>query len=275
MRGTTRLFSVRLAAPSPGVRVLGSLVLTGGLIVAICLVVDDPGSRIPLCMAATLPAYLTARRLRAVTKGLDPGRGVEPGRGGTVGPRWDVGPNEAARVSWIECLLIGLVVFGVVGTAGTLLVLGGVIGYLHTDAELWEGLDPRALGCGVAAATIAGAVAWRMVVATTAAGPRQGARAGLVTGLVAHPLACLMFAGAMLAGTRMPRGQSVGSWAVALALATAWLTAMSLGVLGWISAPLGALLGSLTVGLRRALVPRANGTPGDGRTAIEESGPGR
>jgi hypothetical protein len=177
---------------------------------------------------------------------------------------------EARRVTWAECLLIGIGVFGVFGALGTVILLDVLINYLRTDTNLWEEIDPRIVACAAVAAAITGTVIWRVVVATTEAAPRRGARAGLLVGIVTHPLCSLGFSAYILARSPLPGRPPISSLIFSLVFTTTWLTVTSLGVLGWISAPLGALLGYLTVCLRAAIVPRSGGKPEQDRGSVDE-----
>jgi hypothetical protein len=85
-------------------------------------------------------------------------------------------------------MIVGVHSFGVVGTSALLALLGGFIAYFRTDTDFWRDLDPAVAICAASAATVSGAVSWRLVVATNEARRWTGAVAGLVVGIVAHPL---------------------------------------------------------------------------------------
>jgi Na+/proline symporter len=163
------------------------------------------------------------------------------------------------KASWGECLVVGLVGFGALGTAGTLALLAALVAYLRDDTGLWEGLNFDLVACAVAAAAVAGAVAWRVVEAPDATPGRRGARAGLIAGLAAHPLCWLLFGAQGLARGRFPSGSPEQVAATFFVLL--WPLAASLGALGWISAPLGAVIGYLAAALTSSTVtgPGAKG----------------
>jgi hypothetical protein len=150
-----------------------------------------------------------------------------------------------ANVTWTECVIVGVLVFGVVGTGSLLVLLGGFIAYLRTDTNFWRDLDLALVICAASAAAVSGIASWRLVVATNEARRRTGALAGLGVGIVVHPLCWLLYFAYGAA-----RGQFPVDNPLTVVAGAALLTISSLGLLGWISAPLGALLGFLVVALK-------------------------
>ena len=49
------------------------------------------------------------------------------------------------NVTWTECMIVGVLVFGVVGTSALLALLGGFIAYIRTDTDFWRDLDNWAM----------------------------------------------------------------------------------------------------------------------------------
>jgi hypothetical protein len=154
-----------------------------------------------------------------------------------------------ANVTWTECVIVGVLVFGVVGTSTLLALLGGFIAYLRADTDFWRDLDPAVVICAATAAAVSGTASWRLVVATNEARRWTGALAGLGVGIVAHPLCWLLYFAYGAA-----RGQFPVDNPLKIVAAATLLTIPSLGLLGLISAPLGALLGYLAMGLKSTRV---------------------
>jgi hypothetical protein len=140
--------------------------------------------------------------------------------------------------SWGASLLVGLVGFGILGTAGVLALAAGCLAYLRDDRGLWEDLNPDLVACAGAAAGVA---AWRFVAGPAGSPLCRGARAGLIAGLAAHPLCWLLYGAQGLARGQFAVGGPAGLAMFFLLLL--WPTAATLGALGWISGPLGALIG--------------------------------
>src|SRR5271166_5420122 len=157
-------------------------------------------------------------------------------------------PEVGTRVSWTECLVVGIVVFGLVGTGGVLLLLAGVVSFIRSDTRFWDavkGTDPSVVACAATAAAIVGVAAWRAMVATTDSGARHGAAAGFVVGLAAHPVGWVLYLIVHVLREPIPAGQSVYAMAFGVAAMTVTFTFSSLVFLGWMSAPLFAALGYL------------------------------
>lgn len=159
--------------------------------------------------------------------------------------------SEPAPPSPGECLLAGLV-FGLVGTAGLLLIFGGLIVFIRSDTSFRDylrELDPTIVTCACLAASITGASAWRRIVPKDS-GPRRGALAGLVVGVAAHPvfwgLTCLF--GAATDPNR------AGIFLAGIPFAFMFGCFSSLGMAGWVTAPLGGFLGALVVVVKSLLV---------------------
>src|SRR4051812_43857389 len=88
-----------------------------------------------------------------------------------------------AKVNWTECVIVGVLVFGVVGTSALLAVLGGLIAYIRSDTVFWRDLDPAVVICAASAAAVSGTVSWRLIVAPNEASRWTGLRAGLLVGI--------------------------------------------------------------------------------------------
>jgi hypothetical protein len=166
----------------------------------------------------------------------------------------------ANRVSWMECLLVGVFVFGIAGTGGVLLMLDGLVRFVRSGESVWDGLDPTVVGFAVMAASLSGVVAWRVIVATKDSPPRRGTLAGLFVGIVAHPLCWFLVFGYQIARDPSLRSQSLQDVVFNLTFMTLWATTSSFGILGWISSPLGAMLGYLMkrINRRRGIVQTAS-----------------
>jgi hypothetical protein len=95
-------------------------------------------------------------------------------------------------------------------------------------------------------------VAWRLVVAAGGARRWTGAVAGLVVGIIAHPLGWLFYAAYGAVRGRLPVDHPLDVVAAATVLSLP-----SIGLLGWISAPLGALFGYLVLSLKAARARRS------------------
>jgi hypothetical protein len=153
----------------------------------------------------------------------------------------------ATRVSWTECLLTGLLVFGLVGTGGLLLLIMGLVYLIRPDAGTpgTFSFDPSVVAFATVAATLAGAAAWRLIVARSDCPPWRGAVAGLVVGFVAHPLCWFLMILYQTACDPSLRRASAHDVLFNLVFVTSWTSFASLGLVGWISMPLGAALGYL------------------------------
>src|SRR4051794_31608479 len=168
------------------------------------------------------------------------------------------------KVSWLESLLVGLLVFGVIATGSSLALLAGLVAYIRTDESLWSSLGPHVALSAVAAASVSGALAWRFVVRTDEGQRWSGAVAGLVVGIVAHPLCWMFYSASSLV---LDRSRFSGVNPVVFVLFTTTLATLpSLFGLGWLSAPLCALLGFITADVRSAIHRRAmrGGVPDKG-----------
>ena len=78
-------------------------------------------------------------------------RPPSPGRGAA----WEPFPMARIRVTWTECLLVGVLLFGLAGTGGVLLLLAGLIRLIRSDEGLWEGLDLTVVAFAATAASLA------------------------------------------------------------------------------------------------------------------------
>ena len=63
MHGTTVLIRLLFKRPALGLSLLGSNLLTAGLVIAACFKVDDPPAFVLLCLAAAPPALMSVRLL--------------------------------------------------------------------------------------------------------------------------------------------------------------------------------------------------------------------
>ena len=88
------------------------------------------------------PSSLPGRRVRAALLGPDRSSGA-------------IAHGEV-RVTWTECLLVGVLLFGLAGTGGVLLLLAGLIRLIRSDEGLWEGLDLTLVAFAATAAALAG-----------------------------------------------------------------------------------------------------------------------
>jgi hypothetical protein len=156
-----------------------------------------------------------------------------------------------AKVSWLESALIGLNVFGLVGTL--IVLIAGFAAYDIGHIDVWDFFvtwghcDPALTACAVAAATVTGTVVWRVVVRWKDAGPWRGLVAGLLAGVVCHPAFTLFFGIYTLARegtTSLSSALSFLSIAVKFSLST-------LVFYGWVSVPAGMVLGFVTQAVRR------------------------
>jgi len=55
-------------------------------------------------------------------------------------------------------VIVGVLVFGVVGTSTLLGLLGGFIAYIRADTDFWRDLDPAAVICAATAAAVSGEI---------------------------------------------------------------------------------------------------------------------
>ena len=155
-------------------------------------------------------------------------------------------PEAKARVTWTECLLAGILVFGLAGTGSLLILLAGLVRLIRSDAsflDVLEGTVTTVAAFAATAAALVGVGAWRLIVATTDSPLRLGAYAGFVVGLIAHPLCWFLYLAVHVAREQIPLGQSVYSMAFGVVFMTAVHTLSSLVIVGWMSVPLCAALG--------------------------------
>jgi hypothetical protein len=162
-----------------------------------------------------------------------------------------------AKVSWFESALIGLSVFGLVGTA--IVLAAGFVAYDTDHIDVWDFfvkrryLDPALVACAVAAAAVTGTVLWRAVVRRNDAGPWRGLAAGLLTGVVCHPVFCLFFG----IYTLVREGGAASPGRTVSFLSTmVMFSGSSLVLYGWVSAPAGMLLGFMTQAIRKLATRR-------------------
>jgi hypothetical protein len=151
------------------------------------------------------------------------------------------------RVTWTECLLTSLLAFGIAGTGSLLLLIGGLILLIRSDTSLSEafGFDLKMIAFAAGAATLAGTVSWRLIVRTPDSRPRFGALAGLVVGFAAHPLCWFLILAYQTALDPSLRSQSAYDVLFSQIFMTLWMSVSSLGLVGWVSMPLGAAIGYL------------------------------
>jgi hypothetical protein len=155
------------------------------------------------------------------------------------------------RLRWSECALVGTLLFGVLCTSATLLLYLALVRPPPDDI-----LNPRPddlIGLYLAG-TMAGTLAWRLLVPADRASPQRGALAGLLAGLAVYPLAPLVSIAVVrplallgIVAYQWITGQDVDltnfPWLrfdlwVPLAFAAFYLLWSV-----WIGAPVGALLG--------------------------------
>lgn len=96
----------------------------------------------------------------------------------------------------------------------------------------WNGGGPRGANASWSA--------WRFAADPAGSPGRRGARAGLIVGLASHPLCWPLFGAKGLAGGQFQIASP--AQAAKFFLLLLWTTVTTLGVLGWISAPLGAMI---------------------------------
>jgi hypothetical protein len=135
------------------------------------------------------------------------------------------------QVTWMECVLAGILVFSLVGTGSLMLFLAGLVRLIRSDTSFLDalkGIGPGVVASAATAAAVTGGTAWRLIVAMTDSHPTSGAMAGLVVGLVAHPLCWFLFLLFQVARDSTLRGQSVSSLVFGLVWMTATFTFSSL-----------------------------------------------
>jgi hypothetical protein len=161
-----------------------------------------------------------------------------------------------ARVSWLESALIGLNVFGLVGTF--IVLIAGFAVYDIEHIDVWDlfgtrgHFDPALTACAVAAATVTGTVAWRAMVRWKDAGPWRGLVAGLLAGVVCHPVFSLFIGIYTLAR----EGTTSLSSALSFLSTAVMFSLSSLVLYGWVSVPVGMLLGFVAQAVRRLALRR-------------------
>jgi len=149
----------------------------------------------------------------------------------------------ATGASWRESFLVGVLVFGIAGVGCVLLAMFAVVRLIRSDGNLSDMVDPTVLIFASTAAAVIGVIAWRLIAGAPGSGPGRGALAGLVVGLLAHPLCWLLLAAYQIAGVPEARSRSVHDLIFDLGFMTVWISISSLGLIGWITGPLGAALG--------------------------------
>jgi hypothetical protein len=161
-----------------------------------------------------------------------------------------------ARVGWLESALIGLNVFGLVGTF--IVLIAGFAVYDIEHVDVWDffvrrgHFDPALTACAVAAATVTGTVMWKAIVRWKDAGPWRGLVAGLLAGVVCHPVFSLFVGISTLAREGTTSLSSALSF-----LSTALMFSLSSLVLyGWVSVPAAMVLGYVTQAVRRLAMRR-------------------
>ena len=173
------------------------------------------------------------------------------------------------RVGWGESLLVGIFVFGLLGTGGMLLGIEALTLLIREETVGLKEFELPVVACAAAAASIVGVLSWRFVVATRESKPRRGIWAGVLVGLLGHPLC--WFLATLVPILRDPslRGQSLGDTAFNLVFMTLLMSFSSLGLVGWISIPLAATLGYWTRRIERSwTVGRESQGPESGDAAV-------
>lgn len=152
-----------------------------------------------------------------------------------------------SRVGWVECLLVGIVVFGMLGTGGTLLGIAGMVLLIRGELMNFSDFDPTTIiACAAVAASIVGILSWRFLVANPDARPTRGAAAGLLVGFLSHPLCWAIATLSHFLGEPTLRRDSLADSAFSVVFMTLLASFSSLGLTGWITMPLGAFLGYCT-----------------------------
>jgi hypothetical protein len=149
-----------------------------------------------------------------------------------------------------ESLPVGILVFGLIGTSGVLVLLKGVINFLRTDTDFWKELDGRLVVCAAVGAALAGTLCWQTMLRHEPS-PRSGAGYGLMTGLAAHPLCWFLYFSTHLIWGDSFHFKTPKEWLFLLTVGVLLASVSSLGMVGWLSGPVGALLGYLTFRIRR------------------------
>lgn len=150
------------------------------------------------------------------------------------------------RVSWTECFLVGILLFGLLGTDCVLIAIITLVWIIREETSPWTALDPTAVACAVAASSIVGVAAWRLIVRTPDSRPRRGALAGLAVGFLAHPLCWFLLTLISILRDPTQRGLSLQDMVSSLIFMMVWLSISSLGIVGLISMPVGAAIGYVT-----------------------------
>ena len=155
------------------------------------------------------------------------------------------------RVTWTESILVGVVLFGLIGTGVVLLFYAGLVYLIRSEVLSWREFDPTMMAFALTATALAGAAAWRLIVATPESSSVRGAFAGLVAGIVAHPLCWFLLLVFQTVWDPNLRRQSLTNIFFNVVFMTLLMTISSLGLVGWITAPIGATLGYAAKRLNR------------------------
>ncbi len=153
-------------------------------------------------------------------------------------------PARCQRPRWGEALVVGVLVFGLIGTMMFWTLLGALVVFIRSDTKFgsfFQNLALSAVSSVAVAAAFVGVLAWRLVKGN---GTRlkRGALAGATTAFLAHPLASFLYG---VCGAIILKADWLQ--AVSHVLTATWfLTFSSVIMVGWISVPLGALLGTAT-----------------------------
>ena len=197
---------------------------------------------------------------------------VNPQTAATVLDMWMIAePSTGAtemtdrRVSWAECLFVGLVVFGVIGAGTFSALLTAFIAYVRSGEGLWDIITPRLVLSMAAGTAAAGVLSWRFVVRITQAPRSRGAVAGLIVGLGAHPIGIFLY----FAATLVFEPAQIHPYDPLLIAFSVFLvgTIASLLLLGWFSAILGALIGFFTADVLSGVQRKKTLLKGDDTTA--------
>ena len=147
-------------------------------------------------------------------------------------------------VTWVECLIVGLLAFGLAGTGILVLLVARLILLIRPDTGLSAfDVDREAVIFAAVSATLAGAVCWRLIVRTPDSLPRRGALAGLAVGFAAHPLCWFLSLAYHTVIDPSLREESAYNILFGQLFMTLFMSASSLMLMGWISMPLGAAIG--------------------------------
>lgn len=147
------------------------------------------------------------------------------------------------RVSWAECFLVGILLFGLLGTGCVWIAIAGLILVIREDTNPWALWGPTIVVCALAASSIVGVTAWRLIVRTPDSRPRRGALAGLAVGFLAHPLCWFLLTLILTLRDPAQRDLPLRDTVANLIFMPLLISISSVGIVGWISMPVGAAIG--------------------------------